>query len=521
MSEPGSSPRPRPRPLPRHQPPCVRAPADRSALVALRKLQGFDTALRVLGRRLPRAQPAADLPRLRGAGRRDAVRPRCRAIVEDAAKVLDLYEVPEVFVVQDPNVNAYTLGIDRPWIVVTDRRARPVRRRRAALRARPRVRPRAVRARPSTGRCCTSSWRSPPASPGSPVGGWGLRAVVFALEEWQRAAELLRRPRRPARGAGRRRGAARAHEDRGWLALRDMDAGAFLTSRTTTATPRRPATASPSCSTSWAARTPVPVQRAGELRELGRVSGRVQPESSPATTRGRGRRRGRLGSRRGRGDACALTGQGGGLVRPAGEAAARRGVGRRERRGRDVATGCAGARPRGGSDTGGEPTALLSPARLGGERITTRAPEVSAPELAGAGREGQVAPASCRTGPHAAAPTRLRPVRAHPLRRHARRHRRRAAATCDGCRTRLRGARARPPGCSRPLIAAHRGAAELAPENTLPGAGVRDATASTCWRIDVQQTADGRYVLFHDLDVERRPTAPGSSPCSPSVRHAA
>jgi glycerophosphoryl diester phosphodiesterase len=64
----------------------------------------------------------------------------------------------------------------------------------------------------------------------------------------------------------------------------------------------------------------------------------------------------------------------------------------------------------------------------------------------------------------------------------------------------------------RPLIAAHRGAAELAPENTLPALEYAVAYGVDVLEIDVQQTADGRYVLFHDLDVEPKTDGTGRFP---------
>jgi Zn-dependent protease with chaperone function len=145
-------------------------------------------------------------------------------------------------------VNAYTLGIDRPWIVVTTGALdlfddaelrfvlghecghvlsghgvyRTMLHQLMALAAR-------------------VAW--------IPVGGWGLRAVVFALEEWQRAAEL----------SGDRAGllvvqdvdaALRAHmKTAAARACVTWTPGRSSRSPTTTGTRRRPATASPSCST--------------------------------------------------------------------------------------------------------------------------------------------------------------------------------------------------------------------------------------------------------------------------------
>lgn len=201
-------------------------PADRSALVALRRLAGFDTALKVMaGAFRERSLRLVHL----GSGVR--VGPTQFAelhhMVLDAAATLDLGEVPEVYVMQSPVVNAMTLGIDRPWIVVTT----------AALDLFDDEELRFV-----VGHECGHvlsghavyrtmlfqllglaervAW--------VPVGGWGLRAVVFALEEWSRSSEL----------SGDRAGllvgqdvdaALRAHmKTAGGSRLREMDAAAFL-----------------------------------------------------------------------------------------------------------------------------------------------------------------------------------------------------------------------------------------------------------------------------------------------------
>ena len=93
-------------------------PADRSALVALRKLSGFDVLLRKLFGLFN--ERAFRLSYLAGAVRvSERQFPHIYALVRDGAYVLDLPEVPEVFVKQDPTVNAMTLGRDHPFIVIT------------------------------------------------------------------------------------------------------------------------------------------------------------------------------------------------------------------------------------------------------------------------------------------------------------------------------------------------------------------------------------------------------------------
>ncbi|MFD8022468.1 M48 family metallopeptidase [Streptomyces lavendulae] len=93
-------------------------PADRSALVALRKLSGFDTVFKALSGLLPERS-------LRLLFLSDSVRvgetqfPHLHAMLRDACYVLDLERVPLMYVQQDPRPNAMCIGLDEPIIVVT------------------------------------------------------------------------------------------------------------------------------------------------------------------------------------------------------------------------------------------------------------------------------------------------------------------------------------------------------------------------------------------------------------------
>ena len=93
-------------------------PADRSALVALRKLSGFDTLLRKLFGLFN--ERAFRLTYLAGSVRvSERQFPHIYELVRDGSYILDLPEVPEVFVIQNPLVNAMALGRDKPFIVIT------------------------------------------------------------------------------------------------------------------------------------------------------------------------------------------------------------------------------------------------------------------------------------------------------------------------------------------------------------------------------------------------------------------
>src|SRR5947209_5831 len=93
-------------------------PADRTALVALRKIDGFDILLRKLSgfidERKIRLSLLAD-----GVKVGDTQFVRLQAMLQDAVDVLDLGFMPEMYVVQNPQPNAFTIGMDRPTIVLT------------------------------------------------------------------------------------------------------------------------------------------------------------------------------------------------------------------------------------------------------------------------------------------------------------------------------------------------------------------------------------------------------------------
>ncbi|MCN9239493.1 M48 family metallopeptidase [Streptomyces sp. RY43-2] len=93
-------------------------PADRSALVALRKLSGFDAVFKALSGLLPERS-------LRLLFLSDSVRvsdvqfAHLDDMLRDACHILDLEKVPPMYVTQDPQPNAMCIGLDEPIIVVT------------------------------------------------------------------------------------------------------------------------------------------------------------------------------------------------------------------------------------------------------------------------------------------------------------------------------------------------------------------------------------------------------------------
>jgi peptidase M48-like protein len=92
-------------------------PADRGALVALRKLRGFDTVLKALSGFINERRVRLDYL---GSGIRVDERQFAglHRLMAEVGRILDVEELPEVFVVNYPITNAMTIGMDKPIIVL-------------------------------------------------------------------------------------------------------------------------------------------------------------------------------------------------------------------------------------------------------------------------------------------------------------------------------------------------------------------------------------------------------------------
>ncbi len=92
-------------------------PADKGALVALRKLRGFDTVLRALSGMFN--ERAVRLHFLGSAVRVDQHQfARLHRLLAEVGATLDAAELPEMYVVADPVLNAVTIGMNKPIIVL-------------------------------------------------------------------------------------------------------------------------------------------------------------------------------------------------------------------------------------------------------------------------------------------------------------------------------------------------------------------------------------------------------------------
>jgi Zn-dependent protease with chaperone function len=163
-------------------------PADRTALSALRRLKGFDQILKLLSGMLRERQH-----RLLYLASGARVGPRqfadLDALLEECADVLDAPEKPEFFVIQSPTANAYTIGMDQPFIVITSGLY--------DLMTHDEMRfvvghelGHALSGHAVYRTMMMHLMRLARSFGFMPVGGWALRAIVAALLEWQRKSEL-------------------------------------------------------------------------------------------------------------------------------------------------------------------------------------------------------------------------------------------------------------------------------------------------------------------------------------------
>ncbi len=92
-------------------------PADRAALSALRKVPGFDQVVRKLFGTV--SERSLRLLFLANAVRVDENQfTRIHDLYMECCAVLDVEEIPELFVAQTPLVNAGAIGVDKPFIVI-------------------------------------------------------------------------------------------------------------------------------------------------------------------------------------------------------------------------------------------------------------------------------------------------------------------------------------------------------------------------------------------------------------------
>ena len=174
--------------FPQIDPRAYEHPADRGALTTLRTVPGFAGMLKVVsGAFAERGERLLSLASSIRVGPKQY--PRIHQLQLECASILDIDPVPELFVTRNPVANAMTIGLDAPFIVLntglveladTDSLRFVIGHEMGhALSGHALYRTMLMRL---LGMLNTMSWL--------PVGYWGLRAIVAALMEWFRKAEL-------------------------------------------------------------------------------------------------------------------------------------------------------------------------------------------------------------------------------------------------------------------------------------------------------------------------------------------
>src|SRR4051794_24474894 len=163
-------------------------PADRGALTALRELRGFDDVVKAFFGMWN--ERGFRLSYLAGSIRVDHRQyPRVYQRFTEAASTLDVAELPEVYVTQSPIINGQAIGIDKPFIVITTAAVEKLDD--DELRAMLGHELGHVRSGHAvyktimlilTGWTTSLSWL--------PLGVFALRAILVAMLEWWRKAEL-------------------------------------------------------------------------------------------------------------------------------------------------------------------------------------------------------------------------------------------------------------------------------------------------------------------------------------------
>ena len=163
-------------------------PADRGAMATLRAVPGVASVLKaVAGMWNERAERLYAVASAIRVGEKQY--PRINQLRVDAAETLDLDTVPELYVARDPRANGYAIGIDRPFIVLTTGMVEALDL--ESLR---------VVIGHETGHILSGHnvlrtllmrlLRLQATVQWVPIGALGLRAVIAALMEWFRKAEL-------------------------------------------------------------------------------------------------------------------------------------------------------------------------------------------------------------------------------------------------------------------------------------------------------------------------------------------
>jgi Zn-dependent protease with chaperone function len=163
-------------------------PADQGALVALRKLKGFDTVLKAMSGLFN--ERAVRLVFLGSAIRVDERQfPKLGRLLGEVGRTLDAPELPELYVVANPVPGALTIGMNKPFIVLNsglvdlldEEELRFVIAHELGH---------AMSGHAVYQTLLQRMIQLSGAFASIPIGGLGLRAIMAALHEWSRKSEL-------------------------------------------------------------------------------------------------------------------------------------------------------------------------------------------------------------------------------------------------------------------------------------------------------------------------------------------
>lgn len=163
-------------------------PTDRAALAALRKVPGLDAVLQaVFGNTTERSLRLIALASSVRVG--PSQFPRVHAMLEEACATLDIAPRPELYIAQNPFLNASAIGIDRPFIVLNSSTVEVLNDEELLC----------VIAH-ELGHCASGHalyktllaflLKIPFSALNIPLSGIALMAVIMALREWDRKSEL-------------------------------------------------------------------------------------------------------------------------------------------------------------------------------------------------------------------------------------------------------------------------------------------------------------------------------------------
>jgi Zn-dependent protease with chaperone function len=163
-------------------------PADRGALVALRAIPGFDAVLKTIsgaiGERSVRLLYLATAIRVS-----PRQFPQIHQMLNECATTLDLQPIPELYIQRDPIPNALTIGLDKPIIVISTGMLDLVDD--EGLRFTIGHEVGHVLSGHAVYRTMLLQLISiATAIQWMPIGAWGVRAIIFGLNEWFRKSEL-------------------------------------------------------------------------------------------------------------------------------------------------------------------------------------------------------------------------------------------------------------------------------------------------------------------------------------------